>query len=286
MITGMPRIAIASTDFPNLISTFRNKLGMPVVDLSPNTVGSLGAALGMCTPEGGSNIELMSPADPAKPLSQSLQRFLDRRGQGHFALMLEAADPDQEAEGLQERGLNVMPLMEGAEGRDVHPNSTHGVLIRVYPIDSFSGPNVDSIEGPEPTGLTGINRVIIAVKDLEAATDTYGSKFALEASRPVQDGARGVSSVICTPPSGGIIELVAVDDLRKTFAASIERFIATRGEGMYALVLGTDDLQQTATALAANGMKTANVPGLENTLQLDADATFGARFFVSDIDSK
>ena len=284
MITGMPRIAIASADFPNLISTFRDKLAMPVVDLSDKTVDSLGAALGMCTPAGGSNIELMSPADPETPLSQSLQRFLDRRGQGHFALMLEAADPDQEAEGLLERGLNVMPLMDGAGGRDVHPNSTHGVLVRVYPIDSFSGPNVDPAEGPQPTGLTGINRVIIAVKDLEAAADTYGRKFALEASQPVEDSARGVSSVICTPPSGGIIELVTVDDPSKTFAASIDSFIATKGEGMYALVLGTDDVQQTATALSANGMKTANVPGLENTLQLDAEATFGARFFVSDRD--
>ena len=284
MITGMPRIAIASADFPNLISTFRNKLAMPVTDLSDRTVDGLGAALGMCTPEGGSNIELMSPADPEKSLSQSLQRFIDRRGEGHFALMLEAADPDQEAEGLLERGLNVLPLMEGAGGRDVHPNSTHGVLVRVYPIDSFSGPYVDPEEGPEPTGLTGINRVIIVVNDIEAAADTYGRKFALEVSQPVQDSERGVSSVICTPPSGGDIELVAVDDSSKTFAASVERFIATNGEGMYALVLGTDDLQQTATALAANDMKTTKVPGLENTLQLDAGATFGACFFVSVID--
>ena len=139
MITGMPRIAIAVQDFPAIISLFRDKLGMPVLDISDSSVASLGASLAMCVPEGGSNIELMSPADPTAPLSQSLQRFLDRRGEGLFALMLEAPNPNAEAEDLIGRGLNVLPLMAGAGGRDVHPNSTHGVLIRVYPVNSFQG---------------------------------------------------------------------------------------------------------------------------------------------------
>ena len=80
MITGMPRIAIAVNDFSKTVATFREQLGMPVVDISETTVQSLGAKLAMCVPEGGSNIELMSPADPEAPLSQSLQRFLDHRG--------------------------------------------------------------------------------------------------------------------------------------------------------------------------------------------------------------
>ena len=139
MITAMPRIAIAVRDFSATVATFRDKLGMPVLDMSESSVESLGARLAMCVPKGGSNIELMSPADPATPLSQSLQRFLDRRGEGLFALMLEAPDPNAEAEDLSGRGLNVLPLMAGAGGRDIHPNSTHGVLIRVYPVDSFQG---------------------------------------------------------------------------------------------------------------------------------------------------
>ena len=45
--------------------------------------------------------------------------------------MLEAPVPDEEAEVLLENGLGVLPLMQGAGGRDIHPKSTHGVLIRV-----------------------------------------------------------------------------------------------------------------------------------------------------------
>ena len=80
MITAMPRIAIASHDFQGMVETFRDRFGLPVIDISETTVSSLGAKLAMCVPAGGSNIELMSPADPAAPLSQSLSRFLDRLG--------------------------------------------------------------------------------------------------------------------------------------------------------------------------------------------------------------
>ena len=81
MITAMPRIAIAVNDFDGIVATFRKIFGMPVIDMSENSVPGLGAKLAMCVPPGGSNIELMCPANPDAPLSQSLQRFLDRRGE-------------------------------------------------------------------------------------------------------------------------------------------------------------------------------------------------------------
>ena len=81
MINAMPRIAIAMNDFSEAVTTFRDTFGMPVVDFSPRTVPDLGAHVGMVAPPGGSMIELMSPANPDLPLSQAIQRFLDRRGE-------------------------------------------------------------------------------------------------------------------------------------------------------------------------------------------------------------
>ena len=46
----------------------------------------------MCTLGRGSNVELMSPANPGAPLNASLQKFVNHRGEGLFALMLEAPD--------------------------------------------------------------------------------------------------------------------------------------------------------------------------------------------------
>ncbi|MBW2447407.1 MAG: VOC family protein [Deltaproteobacteria bacterium] len=280
MITAMPRIAIATRDFSTCVATFRDRLGMPVIDLSEETVGSLGAKLAICVPEGGSNIELMSPATPDAPLSQSLQRFLDRRGEGLFALMLEAPDPDAEAELLASRGLDVLPLMPGAGGRDVHPHSTHGVLIRVYPVDSLQGLAPGSAEVPSSSGLSGIARAMVVVRDLELATTVYGSRFGLEVAEPQVDAKRGIRSAICTPPSGGVIELISVVDRNHPFAAPVAGFLEDGREGLYALVLQSPDLADTASKLAARKLEVTHPPGAADVLEIDRGATFGARIWI------
>jgi catechol 2,3-dioxygenase-like lactoylglutathione lyase family enzyme len=264
----MPRIAIATRDFAGIVRTFRDALGMPVVDLSASSATSLGAKLAFCVPPGGSHIELMSPADPAAPLSQSLERFLERRGDGLFALMLEAPDPDAEAEALAQRGLDVLPPMPGASGRDVHPRSSCGVLIRVYPVDSFEPARHPIERDPaRALGLSGIVRVVIAVRDLERALETYAHRLGLEAGEPRPDPRRGVAAALCVPPAGGRIELVAPTDPRQPFAAAIAERLDRVGEGMFALVLQAPDPQAARRALAERGIEPENLFGARLLLE-------------------
>ena len=269
MITGMPRIAIAVHDFSNTVATFRDKFGMPVMDLSGTSVDDLGAKLAMCVPTGGSNIEIMSPADPGTPLSQSLTRFLERRGEGLFALMLEAPDPDSEANDITGRGLNVIPLMEGAGGRDIHPNSTHGVLIRIYPVNSFQGQAPDHADKSDSPVLSGIAKVIIAVDDLDHAMDVYGEKLAMGISESRLDIERGVRFAICNPASGGMIELVSVEDNSRSFAQSVSAFLEGKRQGMYALVLQSTDTRAMAKILSARGLKVSGATDSPEILEVE-----------------
>jgi catechol 2,3-dioxygenase-like lactoylglutathione lyase family enzyme len=259
VITAMPRIAIAVHDFQAAVATFRDGFGMPVVDLSDQTAAALGAHVGMCVPVGGSRIELMSPADGAKPLSQALQKFLDRRGEGLYALMLEAPDPDAEAAALEGRGVEVLPLMAGAGGRDVHPRSTSGVLIRVYPNDSAP---LGEREGGAP-GLSGITKVIVATADASLAANAYGQGLGLDADAPVHDDERGVLSARCRAPKGGVIELVSPVDTTKPFARAIEGCLKDRNGGMYALVLHAADPRAAVDLLGARGVGTPDATGAE-----------------------
>lgn len=275
MITAMPRIAIAAQHFEQLLSLFRDKLHMPVLDLSEMSRKEYGAALAMCVPEGGSNIELMSPVDPDTPLCRSLQGFIDRRGEGLFALMLEAPVPDEEAEQLAARGLNIMPLMPGAFGRDVHPNSTHGVLIRVYPVDSFKGRYQGEPDRRAPQ-LSGIVRVIVAVADIERAATTYGTGFGLAVDPIIEDRERGVAVAHCHPPKGGIMELVAVRDESRPFAQAIARHLREDREGMYALVLQSPDLQATAASLRGHGVGVHPAADDPAVLEIPRADAFGA----------
>lgn len=269
MITAMPRIAIAVKDFAGAVAMFGDVFGMPVLDFSERTVPGLGAHVGMCVPEGGSNIELMSPANPDLPLSQSLQKFLDRRGDGLYALMLEAPDPDAEAAELSARGVEVMPLMAGASGRDIHPRSTHGVLIRVYPNNSV--PKQEGHHSVDPE-LSGIARVIVATADVSRAAVAYGRGLGLDVGPMTQDEERGVRAALCAPPKGGIIELVEAVDTTRAFAHDIDRFVAERKEGMYALVLHAEEPKVAARTLLSRGVAAAG-----SDLEL---SVFGARIII------
>ena len=266
----MPRIAIAVHDFDAAVKTFRDDFGMPVVDFSDRTVPTLGAHVAMCVPDGGSNIELMLPADPSKPLSQALQQFLRRRGDGPYALMLEAPDPDVEAAALSERGLDVLPLMAGAGGRDVHPRSTHGVLIRVYPDNSVQ--TSSGYESLSP-GLSGITKVIVATADASLAANVYGHGFALDVGPVVHDEKRGVLCGECRAPKGGVIELVSAVDTEKPFAQDIERCVKEQSGGMYALVLHANDPQAAIALMYSRGVPTRDATAPEAVV-------FGTRFLL------
>ena len=212
----------------------------------------------------------MGPADPDKPLSQSLQHCLDRRGEGPYALMLEAPDPDVEAEALSARGLDVMPLMKGAGGRDIHPRSTHGVLIRVYPDDSVRKP--EGLTSGEPF-LSGIAKVVVATTDSSLAEGAYRHGLGLDTGPATHDEDRGVLCRVSRPPKGGVIELVSVVDTSRPFARDIERFVKDDHEGMYALVLRTDDPAAAASLLAARGIPIGGHDGREASV-------FGTSFLL------
>jgi hypothetical protein len=257
------------TDFDAALATFRDVLGVPVVDFSERTVLALGAHVAMCAPRRGSNIELMSPADPDKPLSQALQKFLDRRGDGLYALMLEAPDPNAEANELAQRGLDVLPLMAGAGGRDVHPRSTHGVLIRVYP-DNSAPTEPHRSRAP---GLSGIVRVIVATADASLATNAYGQGFGLDVGPARVDDDRGVRVAEVRAPKGAVIELVSAVDTDKPFAREIERCVKEQNGGMYGFVLESADPVAALALLQSRGMATVSSP----TPHVVA---FGTRIFV------
>ena len=65
MITAMPRIAIAVRDMDRAITTFGDRLGMPVHEFKW-VREDLGIRMALCVPAGGSHIELMSPEDPER----------------------------------------------------------------------------------------------------------------------------------------------------------------------------------------------------------------------------
>ena len=166
--------------------------------------------------------------------------------------------------------------MEGAGGRDIHPKSTHGVLIRVYPVDSYQGKRTDQDYDSDSPGLSGISRVIITVNDMDHAVSVYGYKLGMEIAEPSVDDQRGILSTICTPPTGGKIELVCVEDETRPFAKSIMEFLVSNQEGMYGLVMQSNNLEATQKILSSRGLKINSSVNSPDAVEIERCATFGA----------
>lgn len=118
-------------------------------------------------------------------------------------------------------------------------------------------------------------RVIIAVDDLENAVAVYGEKLAMEMGESSIDDNRGVRSAICRPPSGGTIELVAVENDEQPFAKSIAEFLESNREGMYALVLESSDSQATAKTLRTRGLNVNTSADSPDIVEIDRSSMFG-----------
>jgi len=285
MITALPRIAVAVRDMDRAIATFRDGFGLPVHEFA-GLDATLGIRMALCAPRTGSHIELMSPADPARALAKSLGRFLDRRGEGLFALMLYAPDPNAEAADLERRGLEVMPLMEGAGGRDIHPKNTHGVLIRIYPSGTAAAieQELDRALGKSSSRrsrshLSGIRRVIVAVNDLDDAVAAYRDRLGI-AAEVRDDATLGVRFGRCRPNAGAEIDLVEARASEGSIGALAAHAFRDRGEGMVALVLGSDDLEATTAALRQSGIRLRALPGNPALRETDPPTAHGARVWI------
>ena len=257
MITRLPRVALVVHDMDRAIAVFRDGFGMPVLELA-SAADEVGARLAFCAPPGGSHIELLAPSDPRRPLSRVLFATLDKRGDGPYAMMLNAPDPNAEAEDLESRGMSVMPLMPEAQGRDIHPRETGGVLIRIYPdaTNEMIDPALDRAFGPAASrtsaaGLTGIRRVIVGVRDLKAAVLAYRERLGLRTTV-------GEGRASCEPPAGATIVLVETAD---------------GATGIRALVLETRDLDRSVRALRERGIDTDRVG---ETVEIPPAAACGA----------
>ena len=278
MIDSLPRIGIAVRDMDAAVRTFREGFGIPTHEFAwaPEKFGArmaLASARG-----GGSHIELFAPGDPSRSHSQVFLRFLERHGEGLYAMMLNAPDPNAEADALARRGLPAMPLMPEAGGRDLHPRDTCGVLIRIYPTatNEWVDPELDRELGPadtrvSATGLTTIRRVLVAVRDLDAAVAVYRDRLGFETVIRHEEWAVNVRQAIATPREGARIELLAPAGN----GGPIAKILSRQGEGMFALVLESNDLEASVRALRDRGIVARPTADDSGAWEIDRADAFG-----------
>ena|SRR5579883_2466241 len=111
--------------------------------------------------------------------------------------------------------------------------------------------------------ITGVDHVVIAVKDYEAAIKQFETIYNQPAVDRGEPPGAGFKNVFFRFPGGSAVELVSPTNDQ----GPVGRRVASGGEGVYLMALQVDDLQATLKDLRAKGVRLIGDPGEGNPVK-------------------
>lgn len=188
MITGIDHLVILFPKLDDAIETYR-KLGFQVLPGGEHPYGTHNA---LVTFQDGSYLELIAFKEPDKPHDHRWYRFLDRPGLVDFAVGSE--NVETELERIRAAGVNYQDVKPGArrrldgvqlEWRTLPPaDDRTGELPFVIDDVTDRGLRVPSgAEAEHENNVTGIRRLVVAVRDLDEAITEYSAVFGSDPTR-------------------------------------------------------------------------------------------------------
>ena len=131
MATRIDHIAIIVRNLEQALIFYRDTLGIVPREIKAVPTEEVRIAFLPLGGPGGSEIELIEPTSA----DSSLNRFLEKRGEGLHHLCLEVEDIDESLREMREKGAAVLDQEPriAAEGRAIflHPRGTNGVLLEL-----------------------------------------------------------------------------------------------------------------------------------------------------------
>lgn len=100
-------------------------------------------------------------------------------------------------------------------------------------------------------GFTGIDHVVVRVKDLEQGIATYRDALGMELERTAESQAIGVKQAFFPLAQGGFLEVVAPLGPETPVGRALE----SRGEGIHTIAMAVDDLEATVKELGEKGVQ-------------------------------
>jgi methylmalonyl-CoA epimerase len=105
--------------------------------------------------------------------------------------------------------------------------------------------------------ITGVDHVVIRVKDFEQGVETWRDKLGMELERTAESEALGIKQAFFQFDNGGFLEVVApLND-----ESAVGRAVESRGEGLHTLAVEVEDLQGYIKDLEAAGVQLIGVGG-------------------------
>ncbi len=117
--------------------------------------------------------------------------------------------------------------------------------------------------------ITGIDHVVIRVKDIDAAIESY-KNLGMELTRTLETPSIGKQAIFRLA-DGTFIELVAP----LSPDSPVGRAIESRGEGVHTVALAVDDVNETVGVLTEGGARVIQAEGLDGIAFIHPKSTHG-----------
>ena len=98
--------------------------------------------------------------------------------------------------------------------------------------------------------IKGVDHIVVRVRDLDAAIESYRKIFETEPRRMSSDALKSEQAFFDLP-DGTSIELIMPTDPSSPVAGPLEK----RGEGIHSVVFAVDDRPETAAGLQGRGVR-------------------------------
>jgi methylmalonyl-CoA epimerase len=111
--------------------------------------------------------------------------------------------------------------------------------------------------------ITGVDHVVIAVKDFEASIKQFETIYNQPVGEQGEPQGAGFKNAFFRFGGGSYVELVSPTNDQ----GPVGRRVASGGEGVYLMALQVDDLQATLKELRAKGVRLIGDPGEGNPVK-------------------
>jgi methylmalonyl-CoA/ethylmalonyl-CoA epimerase len=104
-------------------------------------------------------------------------------------------------------------------------------------------------------GITGMDHIVVRVKDIEEGIKTFQDKLGMTLERRSESEAMGIKQAFFPFPNGGFLEVVAPLGPDSPVGKAIDG----RGEGIHTISLAVDDLAATVKTMQDEGVQLIGV---------------------------